>query len=284
MRASLAGLVAPLVLVLAPAHATADGVREGAADSVTLVRGGCMGPCPEYEVTIDDRGRVRWLGLDFVSRIGQTEYAASPAAGRRIVRRAARFDYDAIRRADVQRCITDMRKARVYFGDPGDEQRSLDDDHGCRSPAHRRARRLERAIDRAAKTRRFSQRGRPPCVHEDENVLYAGPDDIAVRATEVDQPYAIRRGEVLDASLGTLHANPTFRIELWSMGRPSTVQQQRLDAYAAALVEAGIARERIHTAMLPGGGGSNLGAIADNMVRIAITSGACELLRPTGKK
>jgi hypothetical protein len=248
------------------------------SDSVTLIRGGCMGPCPEYEVTIADTGRVRWLGLDFVDVIGETEYVASSGRARRIVRRAARFDYDAITRADRQRCTTDMRKAHVVFADPR-TRRALYDDHGCSSPAHRRARRLERAIDRVANTRRFLPRGRPPCVHTYDNIHYHGPDDIAVRATAVDQPYAIHRSEVLDANLVSLRKNPTFRVEVWSMGRPSPAQQQRVDAYADALAEAGIARERIQTAMLPGSGGSKLGAIADDMVRVAITSGTCRLLR-----
>lgn len=248
------------------------------AKTVQLVRGGCMGPCPEYEVTIDDAGHVRWLGLDFVNVIGEADYTASVARARRIVRRAARFDFDAIARADRRRCTTDMRKAHVVFeSDAG--ARSLYDDHGCSSAAHRRARRLERAIDRVAKTRRFLPRGRPPCVHEYDDIHYRGQDDIAVRATAVDRTWALHRGEVLDANVAALRANPTFRVEVWSMGRPSAVQQQRIDAYADALVDAGIARERIHAAMLPSSGKSSLGTIADDMVRVAVTSGTCKLIR-----
>lgn len=251
-------------------------------ESVTLIRGGCMGPCPEYEVTIDDTGRIRWLGLDFVNVIGETKYTASSGRARRIVRRAARFDYNAITRADRRRCATDMRKARIFFGEPGSKL-VLYDDHGCSSPAHRRARRLERAIDRVAKTRRFLPSQRPPCIHEYDNIHYHGADDIAVQATAVDQPFAIHRGNVFEANVASLRANPTFRVEVWSMGRPSEAQRQRIDAFADALVDAGIARDRIATSMLPGSGGSKLGALADDMVRVAITSGTCKLLRPNRK-
>jgi hypothetical protein len=267
--------LAALVGGLAPHSATAKPAPRGEPSTVTLIRGGCMGPCAEYEVTIADDGRVKWLGLDFVSFIGDTEYSVSPRRARAIVRRAGRFDFAALATSEHLPCTTDMRKARVVV----DTRRGFYDDHGCRSLPHFRARRLERAIDRVAKTKRFEADRAPPCLHAHDNIHYQGAEDVEVRAHAVDEPLALHRGEVLDANIATLRANPSFRIEVWTMGRPSDVQLRRIEAYAAALAEGGIERERITVEMLEGSGGSKLGEIADDMVRVAITSGSCKLLR-----
>lgn len=236
-----------------------------------------MGPCPEYEVTISENGYVKWLGLDFVNFIGDTEYSVSRRRARAILDRAGRFDFAALAAAENRPCTTDMRKARVVVRDRSGGSRAYHDDHGCRSVPHFRARRLERAIDRVAKTRRYQAPRRPPCLHVQDNIHYEGEDDVEVRPDAVDEPRALHRGQVLDANLARLRADPSFRIELWTIGRPSDAQRRRLGAYAAALVEGGVARERITTEMLDGSGGSKLGAIADDMVLVAITSGTCLL-------
>jgi len=196
-----------------------------------------MGPCAESEVTISENGCAKWLGLDFVNFIGDTEYSVSRGRARAISDRASRFDLAAFAAAADRPCTTDMRKARI--------------------------------VVEATRP--------PPCLHVQDSTHYEGEDDVEVRADAVDEPHAVHRGEVLDANIARLRANPSFRIELWTMGRPSEVQRRRPGAYAAALVEAGVARERITTEILDGSGGSKLGAIADDMVRVAITSCTCLL-------
>jgi hypothetical protein len=52
---------------------------------IYLERGRCFGACPTYSITIDDKGRVTYLGQEFVETIGEAKTTISEADVARLV-------------------------------------------------------------------------------------------------------------------------------------------------------------------------------------------------------
>jgi len=116
--------------------------------SITLQRTGCLGSCPDYEVTILRDGKVKYRGQAYVGITGLRERAISETAVQRLARRleAERFfEWD-----ETDRVCLDLPEVHITANAGGRSKHVLE---GCKQPGKILA--LAKEIDRAAGTQRW---------------------------------------------------------------------------------------------------------------------------------
>lgn len=276
--ARLFGLFAFALLASAGAPGLVSAAAKAPRESswVRLSRAGCYGPCPQYEVTVSDDGRVKWLGQWFVDRVGEFDSVVGARRARALVRAAARVPFERFASANDDLCPTDQTSARVHVHDEHGTDRDYFNYHGCRTPLVARGKRLERRIDRVARTTRWLSRRRPTCLVRHDNVHYQGDTDVAAYpAAELAR--GDHRRAVFDATVAGLRADSRLDAEVWTIGRPTAAQRRRVDAYRDALVSAGLDGRRIRTAVLDAHNAAPPGSMDDEMLLVATTSGPCLL-------
>lgn len=146
--------------VEAPAEPTSVTPNPATNVEITLVRGVCYGFCPDYTVTINGNGQVRYTGRRFVNAVGERT-ATIPAED--VARLVARFDEIGFTRLqDAYRAnVSDLPTYRVTLTRNGQTKTVLDyGGQGAGMPAT--VRELQNEIDRVAGTAQWVLRDGQP--------------------------------------------------------------------------------------------------------------------------
>lgn len=156
MMRSLIVLLAVFVVACAPVGA---GAQVGPVE-ITLSRTSCYGFCPDYSVTINDQGEVRFEGRRFVNVVGEA-HATVPRA--EVARLLARFDavgFDTLR-DEYRARVTDNPTTTIMLTRNGRSKRVVDY-VGIAVGMPEAARELQDEIDRVAGTARWVLRDGEP--------------------------------------------------------------------------------------------------------------------------
>jgi hypothetical protein len=94
---------------------------------IRLVRHGCFGACPIYEVTIWGNGWVSYTGNEFVRVRGKAREKISRRAVDSLLRKVNESEFFPLQIHQSSRCITDVPTASVEVGEPG-RQRQIEDE------------------------------------------------------------------------------------------------------------------------------------------------------------
>ena len=155
MRA-LGALFAAIVLA---SCASAPSPQHGPAQ-ITLQRTACFGFCPDYTVTIDEAGEVRYEGRRFVSAVGVRDAVIPREDVQRLLARFDEIGFERLR--DESRAqITDLPSTIVTLTRNGRTKRVVD--YGGTSVGMPESvRGLQAEIDRVAGTARWVLRDGHP--------------------------------------------------------------------------------------------------------------------------
>lgn len=127
---------------------------------ITLTRGVCFGFCPDYTVTINGDGRVRYEGRRFVNVVGERTATIPREDVANLVRRFDEIGFDRLR--DAYRAqVTDLPTYRVSITREG-RTKTVVDYGGPSAGMPRSVRDLQDEIDRVAQTAQWVLRDGQP--------------------------------------------------------------------------------------------------------------------------
>lgn len=152
------GLGALLVSACAPVEAPAEQAMSNV--EIRLVRGVCFGFCPDYTVSINGDGQVRYEGRRFVNAVGERTATIPSADVARLVQRFDEIGFDQLR--DSYRAeVTDLPTYTVTLTRDGRTKTVVDyGGTGVGMPAS--VRQLQDEIDRVAGTAQWVLRDGQP--------------------------------------------------------------------------------------------------------------------------
>lgn len=143
--------LAGLMMACAPVSATPEPRPQSGSVTITLERGVCFGFCPDYTVSINQDGEIRYEGRRFVN-VGGVQTAQIPAADVQAL--LARFDAVNFMslRDEYRANVSDLPTYAITLTRGGRTKRVVDyGGAGAGMPESVRA--LEDEIDRVAGTR-----------------------------------------------------------------------------------------------------------------------------------
>jgi hypothetical protein len=151
-RTLIASMIAAALTACAPVEAPAETPPVNADSNVEirLARGVCYGTCPDYTVTINGEGQVRYEGRRFVNIVGERT-ATIPRED--VTRLLARFDeigFDNLRES-YRGQVTDLPTYTVTLTRNGRTKRVVDY-AGISAGMPESVRELQAEIDRVART------------------------------------------------------------------------------------------------------------------------------------
>jgi hypothetical protein len=157
-RRFLLGLGALLLTACAPVDAPAEQVMSNV--EIRMVRGVCFGFCPDYTVTINGEGQVRYEGRRFVNAVGERTATIPSTDVARLLQRFDEIGFDQLR--DSYRAqVTDLPTYTVTLTRNG-RTKTVVDYGGTGAGMPETVRQLQDEIDRVAGTAQWVLRDGQP--------------------------------------------------------------------------------------------------------------------------
>lgn len=157
-RAFLAAIAAAVLAACAQAAPAQSPAMDDV--QIQLTRGVCFGFCPDYTVTINGDGQVRYEGRRFVNAVGERTATIPRADVERLVARFDEIGFDQLRN-EYRGRMTDMPTYTVSITRNGQTKTVLDYG-GVDAGMPRAVRDLEQEIDRVAGTPQWVLRNGQP--------------------------------------------------------------------------------------------------------------------------
>jgi hypothetical protein len=158
-RRFVLGVGAFIVAACAPVETPAEPPSMGNVE-IRLTRGVCFGFCPDYTVTLNGEGQVRYEGRRFVNVVGERTATIPRADVERLVRRFDAIGFDRLRN-EYRAQVTDLPTYTVTLIRNGNTKTVVD--YGGPSAGMPPAvRELQTEIDRVAQTAQWVLRDGQP--------------------------------------------------------------------------------------------------------------------------
>jgi uncharacterized protein len=117
---------------------------------IQLVRHGCLGPCPQYSITVYGNGNVLFEGGEEVRVKGRARSKLSEKAVDDLILKINQIDFFAFQPRHGDKCVTDGATASIVVSEPGREKQISDE---CIEG--REIEDIEAAIDNAVRIQRW---------------------------------------------------------------------------------------------------------------------------------
>ncbi len=160
LRRFLIAFGAAAVVACAPVDTPAETPPVNSNVEIRLTRGVCFGFCPDYTVTINGEGQVRYEGRRFVNAVGERTATIPREDVARLVARFDEIGFDRLRDA-YRGQMTDLPTYTVTLIRNG-QTKSVVDYAGVSAGMPQAVRDLEGEIDRVAGTAQWILRDGQP--------------------------------------------------------------------------------------------------------------------------